>query len=306
MINIVRKLVVFSALAASIVIAGVVFYNPHPCLKPLRYSIGNVDDRFSVSTSTFRSLAKEAGQPWEEAAGHRLFQHDSEAAYTVNLVFDERQRRTNQTKQIRQELANLENKHQEAIKTYEQLKQETDEARAEYDAYHTQYKEKLDEYNETVTKWNERGGAPPEKARELKRTRRELEAMNKTLQEKRRRVKALTDKLQGTVDRQNKIVDELRSTANTYKTRFNHGREFEQGTFSGNEINVYQYKQLSDLRLVLSHELGHALGIKHVENAESVMYHMMGEQSLNPITLTEQDKRALDNVCADAGYFRLP
>ena len=46
---------------------------------------------------------------------------------------------------------------------------------------------------------------------------------------------------------------------------------------------------------VLVHELGHALGIGHVENPDSIMYsYSIGET----LTLSEEDLAALKEVCA--------
>jgi predicted Zn-dependent protease len=62
-------------------------------------------------------------------------------------------------------------------------------------------------------------------------------------------------------------------------------------------INIYQFHDESDLELVLAHELGHALGLNHVENPESVMYYLMEKQNLENIQLTTQDLQAIKNVC---------
>jgi len=50
--------------------------------------------------------------------------------------------------------------------------------------------------------------------------------------------------------------------------------------------------------LALAHELGHTLGIGHVDNPQSVMYYLMGEQDLKNPHLTKEDLDALKNVCA--------
>jgi predicted Zn-dependent protease len=52
-----------------------------------------------------------------------------------------------------------------------------------------------------------------------------------------------------------------------------------------------------ELMLVLAHEMGHALGIGHVDNPQSVMYRLMGNQARPGLELTEDDRYALMDIC---------
>ncbi len=83
----------------------------------------------------------------------------------------------------------------------------------------------------------------------------------------------------------------------TYNTRFGEAKEFNQGDYRGNEINIYQFSEIDELKLVLAHELGHALELDHVEKPESIMYYLMDKQNLAFLQLTEEDKNALKIKC---------
>jgi predicted Zn-dependent protease len=53
-----------------------------------------------------------------------------------------------------------------------------------------------------------------------------------------------------------------------------------------------------ELVLILAHELGHAMGISHLRQPESIMYSQMGQQQLNPsVQLTETDIQAVRQLC---------
>ena len=74
-------------------------------------------------------------------------------------------------------------------------------------------------------------------------------------------------------------------------------RQFDQGDYDWTRINVYQFNGFDDLRLILAHEMGHALEIGHLENSKSNMYYLMDEQNLNADTVTQDDFQALQGAC---------
>jgi len=81
-------------------------------------------------------------------------------------------------------------------------------------------------------------------------------------------------------------------------TNFSNGEEFEEGEYirdaSGQRINIYEFGNETDLIRVLTHELGHALGLKHVTDPGAIMYEL--NQSDNE-ALTEADIRELSSMC---------
>ena len=96
----------------------------------------------------------------------------------------------------------------------------------------------------------------------------------------------------------NEVVKKYNEGVNTYNHTFSEGAEFTQGDYQGDKINIYQFKNRDELVLVLAHELGHALGIDHVDNPESIMYRQMGEQSVGK-GLTDQDLQDFRLVCGN-------
>jgi predicted Zn-dependent protease len=63
-------------------------------------------------------------------------------------------------------------------------------------------------------------------------------------------------------------------------------------------VPFYEKFRLDDLILILAHELGHALGLDHVDNPKAVMHEILGDQDLDTLTLTSADVRALHTACS--------
>jgi len=81
-----------------------------------------------------------------------------------------------------------------------------------------------------------------------------------------------------------------------FNEQFGESREFTQGDYQGDKISIYTFLDEAELVRVLVHEFGHALGIGHVENSESMMYHLMSNQP-TIARLSVEDTQAFFAVC---------
>src|SRR5690606_36602606 len=95
----------------------------------------------------------------------------------------------------------------------------------------------------------------------------------------------------------NRRAQDLHLDVNAYNGKFGAAREFDQGNYTGNDINIFQFSGLEDLRLVVAHEFGHALGVDHLDNPESVMHYLMNEQNVTELQATADDLAAVRQSC---------
>ena len=62
-----------------------------------------------------------------------------------------------------------------------------------------------------------------------------------------------------------------------------------KGQFQGKQIFIYEFSSIDDLRLTLAHEFGHALGLKHTQDPQSLMYPRIKVQDAKDFKLTDTD-----------------
>lgn len=289
------------------IIAGYIFYDEGfvnkisdsetVCKKTLQYSMGNFDSRFGITKEKFINTMKEAEAIWEEPIGLDLFNYNPNTQFKINLVFDERQKEVMDEKNTKEQLEKSELSLDVLEKEYDSLSSLYNQKLADYNNSLYSYEKRLDLYNSSVNYWNNWGGAPENIYYELEAEKQSLNLLEIETENKRINLNKLVDKLNLLAEKDSHLISRHNINVLTYNTRFGEAKEFNQGDYGGNEINIYQFSEIDELKLVLAHELGHALELDHVKNPESIMYYLMDKQNLASLQLTEGDIEALKIKC---------
>lgn len=293
------------SLIATAIFAGIYFYQAawEICQVPLGYRIGTIDDRFAIDAKEARAALSEAERVWEEATGRDLFIYDDDASFTVNFIFDERQALADAETSFKDRLDATENLTDAMRDTYDQLSARYKKLEGEYQSAAAVYESNLSTYNATVSRFNDEGGAPPEEFAKLQSQKQSLDKEQAALQRKVKQLNILVDEINQVGNRSNQLVDTYNRSVETFNHTFGTGREFTQGDYQGKSINIYTFKSDEELKLVLTHEFGHALSLDHVESPQAIMHFLLGEQE--GYAITPEDLVEFNNICEGGTINRL-
>lgn len=267
------------------------------CDETLYYSLGSVDSRFNLSIEEIKAVTLAAEGVWEQALGKNVFEYREGAEFKINFIFDERQQSTVEKNSLDLELDKLEQHKDNISQEYLGIQASYKKAVASYEKKIKNYEEAVDDFNAQVKKWDEQGGAPADEYDKLKKEEKSLDKVRNQLEQDRKAINGLVTKMNALATKEGTLVENYNKSIETYKDKFGESREFNQGEYVGTEINIYQFHEQKDLKLVIAHELGHALTVGHVENPQSLMYYLMDKQDLENIKLTQEDLTAIKEIC---------
>ncbi|MBV9349447.1 MAG: matrixin family metalloprotease [Patescibacteria group bacterium] len=267
-----------------------------PCASPLTYRIGAFDTRFGVSEADFLSAAKEAATVWNTAAGKTVLSYDQNGSVPLNLIYDSRQATTQKNETLQSSIENGKQVADSVKQRYSALTTRFDTDRTSYEAQLNAYNKNLDAYNQEVEYWNQQGGAPKSEFEKLNNEKITLDRERTALETQRANLNAEADDINSLIDQYNLVVDHVNATVGEVNQTA--GREFEEGEYvsdaSGRRINIYEFEDHARLVRVLAHEMGHALGLSHNANPQSIMYYLNQSTNLVP---SAEDIASLEAIC---------
>lgn len=272
------------------------------CDIPIALHLGTIDDRFDLDRGTVNRALRDAIAMWEGATDDTLFRETEDLGMAVTLEYDERQASAQARDRERERLAETE----ETLQTRQaRLRRERDslsEDLAAFEDRQREYNTRRRAHEEAVADWNAgRVEQTPARRAELERERQELQQARQELQAARRQLQGRQETLQ---TRQQQLEEDARqfnervaayNRAAADSVGFEMARYQRQG--DDRAIRVFRAMGADELRVVLAHELGHALGIGHVHTQRAVMHADLSSANRERTTLTPADRDALADAC---------
>jgi hypothetical protein len=266
---------------------------------PLKWRMGAVDPRFGLDASEVKQAVEQAIRLWESAAGKRLFVYDRSSGFPVNLVYDSRHAGRVAARQAKERLDGMKSDIGSA-KDAVQFAQENYKLKLSFfEVSQSAYRRKLEDYNRDVEYWNRNGGAPASVVSRLNAERQNLELDRGRLRLEEQEVDSLRTDVNDKIDTYNSLLSRYNSAANSFNRTFGKAVEMSVGetAIRGSKvgrINIFSFESNTHLAVILAHELGHALGLKHVKGQDSIMVAVEeGESASRFLLLSAADRAEL-------------
>lgn len=237
--------------------------------EPVTFAIGSIDPRFPLTEPNAERIAQQAAALWNTAAGTDLLRFDRRASLTISFVYDRRQWIVDRNKALQIALDRDENQLNALQRELRLESRLIDQAEAAHAS--------------DVAFWNQMGGAPEPTYTELQTDAAVLRERVSAYNARVRYEEQLVSKVNASVNQLNLFKG--KSTEGEYELR---GQK--------ESISIFSYSDDEQLRHVIAHELGHALGLDHFEESGSIMS-AVREDDTTARSLTSRDLSELRSAC---------
>ncbi len=242
------------------------------CDRPIKYKVVRIDPQFNMTKDQLITEVDKAGKVWGGVVDKDLFEYDEGGFLKINLVYDDRQDILRAINDLNKEVA-IE-------------KELIDNKSTDYAQQQSLMEKELKDLNDAIDYWNDKGGAPRDVYSDLvnrqSRLKKEIEKLNQT-----------ANNINNKVTEVNQEIHDLNQKVTNFNSIIKVSPEMGLYTSGVNQIDIFFFGDNEELTHVLSHELGHALGLQHTEEKNALM---------NPITSsssapTQADITAITNLC---------
>ncbi len=257
--------------------------NASYCQSPLGWRLGSLDPAFELSEQQALRLINSAATLWNEATGQALLHHDPVHGFVIDFKFDARQQQVLQQRLLQRNVA----RYDDAILP---SKQRLPEQFAALDEKVAAFNQQQAQLQQQIAQWQPNVPNAETQRQALAQQQQNLTKEADWLEQQRQQLLRDQDYLNETIRQRNELLQTSATPAAT--------TSFEVGVMTikqqQRQMIVYAFATETDLIATIAHEFGHAFGIGHTQQPDSIMFHQLNTQQQQ---LTAADLTAWQNQC---------
>jgi len=254
-----------------------------PCAAPLHWRVARVDPEFGMTSEQASAIVQEAATLWEDGTGRDLFVGDPKDGFPIRLVYDDRQERAAERARQLHALDEMRADIEAPRATLAARQERYRAAMADFEARARDLERRVEKHNAAVREWNAADTLPEAQWQELEaagaalQTERDaLEAERGGLDAEQASLRTAQTSLNERIEEHERLADRLEATlppgeveAGVYREAVS--RQGADVVEVSREIRLYRFTDAGELRLLAAHEMGHALGLGHLDDPTAVM-----------------------------------
>lgn len=254
------------------------------CPQPLFWRLGELDPAFGLSREQALAQIEQAAAMWNHAIGKPILQQDPDHGFLIDFRFDERQHALLQQHLLQRNLA----RYDGAITPGMTRLAEQFTALEQQISDFNQHKAKLDA---DIQHHQPHSPQSDPQRQQLQRRQQQLQQEADWLEQQRQTLLRDQDYLNETIRQRNTLLQQHTPSQ---------GGSFEVGLFEvrggQRKMTIFAFNSTQDLTSTLVHEFGHAFGLPHTAEPDSIMHHSLNASQQQ---LTAADLAAFHQVCRD-------
>lgn len=253
------------------------------CQSPLGWRLGRLDPAFNLTETQAIRLISRAAEMWNHATGKELLRHDPVQGFTIDFQFDARQQQLLKQRLLQRNLARYDDAISPGLQSLPEKFAELEQKVAEFNRQKSQLQQQISQFQPTANN-------AAVQRRQLEQQQQSLSREADWLEQQRQQLLRDQDYLNETIRQRNELLQTAAEPVAAVP--------FEVGLMTikqqQRQMTIYAFSSETDLIATIAHEFGHAFGLDHTAEPDSIMYYQLSTQQQQ---LTTADLRAWQSTC---------